>query len=155
MDSACALVAKGQVISQVSSIMGVSRAQFSVRVHRSDDWQYGRTLQRDEEADAEVLSRILGIISGIPSDGYRRVWRSMRKQLCAEGLPTVNARRVYSVMSKHKLLLLHDTPQLPQREYNGKITVAESNQCWCSDGFKFGCDDGESCALRSHWTDAT
>jgi len=53
--------------------MGVSRAQLSLRVHRSADWQDGRTLRRDEEADAEVLSRILGIISDMPSYGYRRV----------------------------------------------------------------------------------
>lgn len=107
------------------------------------DWQDGRTLRRDEEADAEVLSRILGIISDMPSYGYRRVWGIMRRQLRDEGLPPVNAKRVYRVMSEHNLLLLHDKPQWPQREHNGKIAVAESNQRWCSDGFEFGCDDGE------------
>ncbi|MDC7315533.1 MULTISPECIES: IS3 family transposase [Enterobacter cloacae complex] len=132
-----------QRLAQVSSIMGVSRAQLSLRVHRSADWQDGRTLRRDEEADAEVLSRILGIISDMPSYGYRRVWGIMRRQLRDEGLPPVNAKRVYRVMSEHNLLLLHDKPQRPQREHNGKIAVAESNQRWCSDGFEFGCDDGE------------
>lgn len=130
MNSACALVAKGQGISQVSRIMGVSRAQFSLRVHRSADWQ-DRTLRRDEETDAEILSRILGIISDMPSYGYRRIWGIMRKQLHDEGLPPVNAKRVYRVMSEHKLLLLHDKPQRPQREHNGKIAVTESNQRWC------------------------
>ena len=143
MDSACALVAKGQGIAQVSSIMGVSRAQLSLRAHRSVDWQDGRTIRRDEGADAEVLSRILCIISDMPGYGYRRVWGIMRRQLREEGLPPVNARRVYRVMSEHNLLLLHDKPQRPQREHNGKIAVAESNQRWCSDGFEFGCDDGE------------
>jgi putative hemolysin len=38
-------------------------------------------------------------------------------------------------------LLLHDKPQLPQCEHNGKIAVPESNQRWCSDSFEFGCDD--------------
>lgn len=33
----------------------------------------------------------------------------MRKQLRAEGLPPVNAKQVYRVMSEHKLLLLHAT----------------------------------------------
>nr|ALD82334.1 transposase [Raoultella ornithinolytica] len=122
--------------------MGVSRAQLSLRVHRFATGQDGRTLRRDEEADAEVLSRILGIISDMPSYGYRRVWGIMRRQLRDEGLPPVNAKRVYRVMSEHNLLLLHDKPQRPQREHNGKIAVAESNQRWCSDGFEFGCDDG-------------
>lgn len=34
-------------------------------------------------------------------------------------------------------------PQRPQRAHNGKIAVAESYHRWCSDGFEFGCDDGE------------
>lgn len=66
MDRACAL-AKGQGIAYVSSIMGVSRAQLSLRVHRSADWQDRCTLRRDEDADAELLSRILGIISEMPA----------------------------------------------------------------------------------------
>lgn len=123
--------------------MGVSRAQLSLRVNRSADWQDRRCNRRDEEADGEVLSRILGIISDMPSYGYRRVWGIMRRQLRDEGLPPVNAKRVYRVMSEHNLLLLHDKLQRPQREHNGKIAVAESNQRWCSDGFEFGCDDGE------------
>ena len=143
MDSARALVAKGQGIALVSSIMGVSRAQLSLQVNRSADWQDRRCHRRDDEADAEVLSRILDIISDMPSYGYRRVWGIMRKQLRDEGLPPVNAKRVYRVMNEHNLLLLHDKPQRPQREHNGKIAVPESNQRWCSDGFEFGCDDGE------------
>lgn len=123
--------------------MGVSRAQLSLRVNRSADWQDGRCNQRDEEADMEVLSRILDIIRDMPSYGYRRVWGVMRKQLCDEGLPPVNAKRVYRVMSEHNLLLLHDKPERPKREHKGRIAVAESDMRWCSDGFEFGCDDGE------------
>lgn len=55
----------------------------------------------------------------------------------------MNAKRVYRVMSENGLLLLHDKPQCPRREYNGKVAVAESDLRWCSDGFEFGCDDGE------------
>lgn len=127
MDSACTLVAKGQGITQVSSAMSVSCAQLSLRINRSADWQDGHCNWRDEEADDEVLSRILGIINDMPSYGYRR-------------LP-VNAKRVYRVMREHNLLLLHDKIHQPQREHNSKIAVAESNQRWCSDGF--GCVDGE------------
>lgn len=108
--------------------MSVSCAQLSLRINRSADWQDGHCNRRDEEAGDEVLSRILGIISDMPSYGYRRVWAMMRKQLRDEGLLPVNAKRVYRVMREHNLLLLDDKPYLPQREHNGKIAVAESNQ---------------------------
>ncbi len=60
-----------------------------------------------------------------------------------EGLPFVNAKRVYRIMSENSLLLLHDKPSRRQREHKGRISVKESDQRWCSDGFEFGCDDGE------------
>lgn len=123
--------------------MGVSRAQLSLRVHRSADWQDRRCNRRNEEADAEVLSRILDIIGDMPSYGYRRVWAILRKQLSGEGLPPVNAKRIYRVMREHNLLLLHDKLERPKREHKGMIAVAESDMRWCSDGFEFGCDDGE------------
>lgn len=143
MDSACALVAKGQGIAQVSRALGVSRAQLSLRVNRPASWQDGRCNRRNEVADAELLTRILAIISDMPGYGYRRVWAVLRKQSRNEGLPLVNAKRVYRVMSENSLLLLHDKPQRPQRAHNGKVAVAESDLRWCSDGFEFGCDNGE------------
>ncbi|EOE4535947.1 DDE-type integrase/transposase/recombinase, partial [Klebsiella pneumoniae] len=60
-----------------------------------------------------------------------------------EGQPPVNAKRLYRIMSEHNLLLLHHKPERPKREHKGKIAVAESDMRWCSDGFEFGCDNGE------------
>jgi len=87
--------------------MGVSRAQLSLRINRSADWQDRRCNRRDDEADAEILSEILDIISDMPSYGYRRVWGILRTQRRTEGLPPVNAKRLYRLMSEHNLLLLH------------------------------------------------
>lgn len=143
MDSARALVAKGRGIAQVSRAMSVSRAQLSLRVKRSADWQDRRCHRRNDVVDAEILSDILDIISDMPSYGYRRVWGILRKRRRAEGLPPVNAKRLYRIMSEHNLLLLHDKPERPKREHKGKIAVAESDIRWCSDGFEFGCDNGE------------
>ncbi|WP_409247171.1 IS3 family transposase [Enterobacter hormaechei] len=143
MDSARALVAKGRGIALVSRTMGVSRAQLSLRINRSAGWQDRRCNRRNDEADAEILSDILGIISDMPSYGYRRVWGILRKQRRTEGLAPVNAKRLYRIMSEHNLLLLHDKPERPKREHKGKIAVAESDMRWCSDGFEFGCDNGE------------
>jgi putative transposase len=127
----------------VSRTMGVSRAQLSLRINRSADWQDRRCNRRNEEADAEILSAILNIISDMPSYGYRRVWGILRKQRRTEGQPPVNAKRLYRIMSEHNLLLLHHKPERPKREHKGKIAVAESDMRWCSDGFEFGCDNGE------------
>jgi putative transposase len=143
MDSARALVVKGRGIAQVSRAMSVSRAQLSLRINRSTDWQDKRCNRRNDEADAEILSDILDIISDMPSYGYRRVWGILRKQRRAEGFPPVNAKRLYRVMREHNLLLLHDKPERPKREHKGKIAVTESDMRWCSDGFEFGCDNGE------------
>ncbi|EIM5532572.1 IS3 family transposase [Salmonella enterica subsp. enterica] len=143
MDSARALIAKGRGIAQVSRAMSVSRAQLSLLIKRSADWQDRRCHRRNDEADAEILSDILDIISDMPSYGYRRVWGILRKQRRTEGLPPVNAKRFYRIMSEHNLLLLHDKPERPKREHKGKIAVAESDMRWCSDGFEFGCDNGE------------
>ncbi|MGX8939724.1 IS3 family transposase [Symbiopectobacterium sp. Eva_TO] len=143
MDSARALVAKGRGIALVSRAMSVSRAQLSLRVNRSADWLDRRSNRRNDEADAEILSDIFCIISDMPSYGYRRVWGILGKQRRAEGLPPVNAKRLYRIMSEHNLLLLHDKTERPKREHKGKIAVAESDMRWCSDGFEFGCDNGE------------
>lgn len=69
MDSARAFVAKGRGIAQVSRAMSVSRAQLSLRVKRSADWHDRRSHRRNDEADAEILSDILDIISDMPSYG--------------------------------------------------------------------------------------
>jgi len=63
MDSARALVAKGRGIALVSRTMGVSRAELSLRINRSADWQDRRCNQRNDEADAEILPAILDMLS--------------------------------------------------------------------------------------------
>ncbi|EOS4029430.1 IS3 family transposase [Escherichia coli] len=142
MDSACALVANGQGITLVSRILGVSRAQLAQRMKTSGNKPNKRRRRCDEAADVEVLARILDIISDMPTYGYRRVWAILRRQSRNKGVPFVNAKRVYRIMSENNLLLLHDKPSRPQREHKGRISVKESDQRWCSDGFEFGCDDG-------------
>ncbi|HFL5056750.1 TPA: IS3 family transposase [Escherichia coli] len=143
LDSACALVTFGQGIAPVSRVLGVSRAQLTLRMKASDNKTDKRRQRRDEAADAEVLSRILDIIGDMPTYGYRRVWAIPRRQSRNEGLPFVNAKRVYRIMSENSLLLLHDKPSRPQRAHKGRVEVNKSDQRWCSNGFEFGCDDGE------------
>ncbi|EAB0742430.1 hypothetical protein AB3D34_004486 [Escherichia coli] len=44
----------------------------------------------------------------------------LRRQSRNEGLPFVNAKRVYRIMSENSLLLLHDKPSRQQREHKGR-----------------------------------
>lgn len=59
-------------------------------------------------------------------------------------MATINAKRVYRIMSQN-VLLLERKPVIPppKRAHTGKVAVGESNQSWCSDGFGFNCDNGE------------
>lgn len=69
MDSACALVTFGQGIAPVSRVLGVSRAQLTLRMKASDNKPDKRRPRRDEAADAEILSRILDIIGDMLDTG--------------------------------------------------------------------------------------
>lgn len=80
MDSACALVANGQGITMVIHILDVSRAQLAQRMKISGNKPDKRRRRCDEAADAEVLTRILDIISDMPTYGYRRVRAILRQQ---------------------------------------------------------------------------
>ncbi len=80
MDSACALVANGKGITLVSRILDVSRAQLAQRMKTSGNKPNKHRRRCDESADAEVLARILDIISDMPTYGYRRVWAILRRQ---------------------------------------------------------------------------
>ena len=44
---------------------------------------------------------------------------------------------------------IHDKPERPKRRHKAKIMVPESNMRWCSDGFEFGCDNGEKLRVTS------
>ncbi len=104
MDSACALVANGQGITLVSRILGVSRTPTD---ENTGDKPNRCRHKCDEAADAEVLARILDIISGMPTYGYRCVRTILRRQSRNEGLPFVNAKRVYRVMRENNLFYIY------------------------------------------------
>ena len=152
MDSACALVTFGQGIAPVSRVLGVSRAQLTLRMKASDNKTDKRRQRRDEAADAEVLSRILDIIGDMPTYGYRRVWAIPRRQSRNEGLPFVNAKRVYRIMSENSLLLLHDKPSRPQREHKGRISVRKATSVDVLMALSSVAMMAKKSGLRSLWT---
>lgn len=142
MDSARALIARGWGVSLVSRCLRVSRAQLHVILRRTDDWKDGRRSRHSDDMD--VLLRIHHVIGELPTYGYRRVWALLRRQAELDGMPAINAKRVYRIMCQNALLLERKTAVPPsKRAHTGKVAVKESNQRWCSDGFEFRCDNGE------------
>ncbi|MEB8024997.1 IS3 family transposase, partial [Raoultella ornithinolytica] len=142
VDSARALIARGWGVSLVSRCLRVSRAQLHVILRRTDDWKDGRRSRHSDDTD--VLLRIHHVIGELPTYGYRRVWALLRRQAELDGMPAVNAKRVYRIMRQNALLLERKTAVPPsKRAHTGKVAVKESNQRWCSDGFEFRCDNGE------------
>ncbi|MGS5123364.1 IS3-like element IS2 family transposase [Escherichia coli] len=142
VDSARALIARGWGVSLVSRCLRVSRAQLHVILRRTDDWKDGRRSRHSDDTD--VLLRIHHVIGELPTYGYRRVWALLRRQAELDGMPAINAKRVYRIMRQNALLLERKTAVPPsKRAHTGKVAVKESNQRWCSDGFEFCCDNGE------------
>ncbi|UUR56101.1 IS3-like element IS2 family transposase (plasmid) [Shigella flexneri] len=164
VDSARALIARGWGVSLVSRCLRVSRAQLHVILRRTDDWMDGRRSRHTDDTD--VLLRIHHIIGELPTYGYRRVWALLRRQAELDGMPAINAKRVYRLM-RQNALLLERKPAVPpsKRAHTGRVAVKESNQRWCSDGFEFCCDNGErlrvtfalDCCDREalHWAGTT
>ncbi|UMW28975.1 IS3 family transposase [Escherichia coli] len=142
VDSARALIARGWGVSLVSRCLRVSRAQLHVILRRTDDWMDGRRSRHTDDTD--VLLRIHHVIGELPTYGYRRVWALLRRQAKLDGMPAINAKRVYRIM-RQNALLLERKPAVPpsKRAHTGRVAVKESNQRWCSDGFEFRCDNGE------------
>ncbi|HDK2812966.1 TPA: IS3 family transposase [Escherichia coli] len=142
VDSARALIARGWGVSFVSRCLRVSRAQLHVILRRADDWKDGRRSRHTDDTD--VLRRIHHVIGELPTYGYRRVWALLRRQTELDGMPAINAKRVYRIM-RQNALLLERKPAVPPsiRAHTGRVAVKESNQRWCSDGFEFRCDNGE------------
>ncbi|EFC9801615.1 IS3 family transposase [Escherichia coli] len=142
VDSARALIARGWGVSLVSRCLRVSRAQLHVILRRTDDWKDSRRSRHSDDTD--VLLRIHHVIGELPTYGYRRVWALLRRQAELDGMPAINAKRVYRIMRQNALLLERKTAVPPsKRAHTGKVAVKESNQRWCSDGFEFRCDNGE------------
>ncbi|WP_140410941.1 IS3 family transposase, partial [Escherichia coli] len=103
---------------------------------RTDDWMDGRRSRHTDDTD--VLLRIHHVIGELPTYGYRRVWALLRRQAELDGMPAINAKRVYRIM-RQNALLLERKPAVPpsKRAHTGRVAVKESNQRWCSDGFEF------------------
>jgi transposase InsO family protein len=62
---------------------------------------------------------------------------------CEHSLAPVNHKRVYRVMAINRLLLARRYTERPDYGHDGIVVTIRSNLRWCSDGFEFGCWNGE------------
>ena len=94
---------------------------------RTDDWMDGHRSRHTDDTD--VLLRIHHVIGELPTYGYRRVWALLRRQAELDGMPAINAKRVYRIM-RQNALLLERKPTVPpsKRAHTGRVAVKESNQ---------------------------
>ncbi|WP_284069210.1 IS3 family transposase [Escherichia coli] len=69
-----------------------------------------------------MLLRIHHVIGELPTYGYRRVWALLRRQAELDGMPAINAKRVYRIMRQNALLL----------ERKNRCTAIETGTYWQS-----------------------
>lgn len=127
----------------VCRALGVARSNLFARVSRPDGWTDGRRHRRPQ-GDEELAAEIRVQIEPLPSYGYRRATALVNRKRRAQGLSSVNHKRVYRVMAERSMLL----PKAPirsqsSRVHDGRVAVDQSNQRWCSDGFEIRCDSGQ------------
>ena len=83
------------------------------------------------------------MVDARPSYGYRRIAALLKRERRSDGLPPVNAKRVYRLMKKHGLLLERHTGRRRPRQHDGQVATIRSNCRWCSDALEFTCWNGE------------
>ncbi|MFM0340084.1 IS3 family transposase [Paraburkholderia fungorum] len=140
-DCALTIAAGGRPLKTVCEVLGVSRSNLAVKSKRPAEWVDQRRMPVLD--DMPLVTELRGLVTDLPTYGYRRVWALLRRNRETQAQPRVNAKRVYRVMRTHGLLL-EGRPRHPQsgRRHEGKVAVERSNARWCSDGFEFRCDDG-------------
>jgi putative transposase len=92
--------------------------------------------------DAGVLQLLHELVEARPSYGYRRACAVVNRKLSVQGKPRVNHKRIYRLMSDHKLLLPKFVGFQPKRKHEGQVRTLRSNTRWCSDSFQIRCWDG-------------
>jgi putative transposase len=141
MDSAVAVVTRrGFAVKRVAQTLGVSRSQLNERLKGARKL---RSVYRMAE-DAELLAPLRALVDERPTYGYRRITALINRERLKSGLPRLNHKRVYRLMSQNGLLLQRYTGKPPGRAHEGKIVTIRPNLRWTSDGFEIACWNGES-----------
>jgi putative transposase len=127
-------------VKTISTTLGVARSNV---VERRDGLRARRGPQ-ERPGDVELAGAIRQFVDERPTYGYRRIAALLKRERRSDGLPPVNAKRVYRLMKKHRLLLERYTGRRRAREHDGQVATIRSNCRWCSDALEFTCWNGEA-----------
>ena len=93
----------------------------------------------------------------LPTYGYRRVWAlRFARQTEPDGMPAINAKRVYRIM-RQNALLLERKPAVPpsKRAHTGRVAVKEVISDGALTGLSSAVITEKNCGSRSRWTAVT
>ena len=140
MDSAVAVVTRrGFAVKRVADTLGVSRSQLNERLKGARKLRSAYRMA----SDAELLAPLRTLVDERPTYGYRRITALLNRERLKTGLPRVNHKRVYRLMSQNGLLLQRYTGKPPGRAHEGQIITIRPNLRWTSDGFEIACWNGQ------------
>ena len=126
-------------MKRVAEVLEVSRSQLSERLR-------GTSRPRStysKVGDADLLGPLRALVDERPTYGYRRITALMNRERLKNGLPRLNHKRIYRLMSQNGMLLQRYTGKPPGRAHDGKIITIRPNLRWTSDGFEIACWNGE------------
>jgi putative transposase len=126
-------------VKTVAQTLGVSRSQLSERL-RAEPVPRSRYRVSD---DSELLGPLRTLVDQRPTYGYRRITALMNRERLNSGLPRLNHKRIYRLMSQNGMLLQRYTGKPPGRAHDGVIITIRPNMRWTSDGLEISCWNGE------------
>jgi putative transposase len=104
-------------VKTVCLALGLARSNVYEKAQRPDDWVDGRTAAwADPDSDALLLDAVRAEITALPTYGYRRAGALANRTRSHIGLPTVNHKQYYRVMTQYGLLL----PKAPKRRVSSR-----------------------------------
>jgi transposase-like protein len=124
MDSARALVAKGRGIAMVSRTMGVSRAQLSLRINRSADWQDRRcnhVMKKQTQKHCRLSSTLSAICRVMVIDACGA---SCASNVAQRDSPCERQTALQDV--EREPVVAASQTRADQREHKGKIAAAKA-----------------------------
>jgi putative transposase len=127
-------------VKRVAETLGVSRSQLAERIRSG---LKGRSSYRKSE-DAELLGALRTLVDERATYGYRRIGALLNREREKVGLPRLNHKRFYRLMSQNGLLLQRYTGKPPGRAHEGQIITIRPNLRWTSDGLEIACWNGEA-----------
>jgi putative transposase len=126
-------------VKSVAEALSVSRSQLAERLKGPGTPRSTYT----KVGDADLLAPLRALVDERPTYGYRRIGALLNRERLKNGLPRLNHKRIYRLMSQNQMLLQRYTGKPPGRAHEGKIITIRPNLRWTSDGFEIACWDGQ------------